>query len=99
MKLRFSKLCTKIVQSADSYIKESEEHIQETKDIHAFSKLMAYDRMDIHAEIDMSIVSNLRTMRGKEEDAKPNALENFFISRAMAEEVDKTSLIYLDNNQ
>lgn len=97
IKNAISKLCTKIQQSADSYIKESEEHIQETKDIHSFGKLMAYDRMDICQEIFMSAVSNLRTMRGKEEDAETNALEDFFIAIAMAKEVDKACLIYFDN--
>ena len=98
MKNLISKLCTKIAQSADSYVKESKEHIQETNAL-SFGKLMAYDRMDLCQEIDVSIVSNLRTMRGKEEDDETNALEDFFIARAMAKEVDKASLIYFDNNQ
>lgn len=96
MKLKnlVSKLCTKIVQSADSYVKESEEHINEVKDIHSFGKLMAYDRLDLSQEVDTSIVSHLRKNKDEEDDI--TLLENFFISKVTTKEVEKSSIIYFN---
>lgn len=96
MKLKscISKLCTKIAQSADSYVKESEEHINEVKDIHSFRKLMDYDRLDLSQEVDTSIVSHLRKNKDEEDDI--TLLENFFISKVTTKEVEKSSIIYFN---
>lgn len=94
IKNAISKLCTKIVQSADSYVKESEEHINEVKDIHSFRKLMAYDRLDLSQEVDTSIVSHLRKNKDEEDDI--TLLENFFISKVTTKEVEKSSIIYFN---